>query len=223
MRLARAKRQPRSGPGRDSFESPGLDPLERVADGDAERAARETSEDSVLHGNHLAAPVEDGPPLPPCVVGASNTTSVPVTSPMWPWVAEGRIRPDALEEEARFHPLPEHAVGGRVVPPGLRHVAVGERPRLSTQKAVAEELLPQDGPRSYGNARSASPPRGSDRAIRIREMAVPIERFLLKPSRKTLLRTRNVAELLRKPCWPERTTRLQFLRQLRSTLSTHLL
>ena len=48
-------------------------------------------------------------------------------------------------------------------------------------------------------------------------------RFLLKPSGKTLLRTRTVAELLRKPCWPERTTRLQFLRQLRSTLSTHLL
>ena len=34
-----------------------------------------------------------GPPLPPWVVAASNTTSVFVTSPMWPWVVEGRIRP----------------------------------------------------------------------------------------------------------------------------------
>ena len=56
----------------------------------------------------LPLPLSTGPPLPPWVVGASNTTSVRVTSPMWPWVAEAdqtrlaqRFRDglrDALEE-----------------------------------------------------------------------------------------------------------------------------
>src|SRR6185295_4611580 len=34
-----------------------------------------------------------GPPLPPWVVGASKTMSLFVTSPMWPWVVEGRMSP----------------------------------------------------------------------------------------------------------------------------------
>ncbi len=50
-----------------------------------------------------------------------------------------------------FHPLPEQAVGGRVVPPGLGHVAVGEEQASSVhQKAGAEELLRKDGPARLG-------------------------------------------------------------------------
>ncbi len=50
-----------------------------------------------------------GPPLPPCVVGASNTMSVFVMSPMWPWVVEGRMRPffgEASVTRSELVPVP---------------------------------------------------------------------------------------------------------------------
>ena len=45
--------------------------------------------------------LSSGPPLPPWVVGASNTTSVSVMSAMWPCVVEGRTRPRAASASLR--------------------------------------------------------------------------------------------------------------------------
>src|SRR5438132_661629 len=67
--------------------------------------------------------LKTGPPLPPWVVAASNTMSVRVTSPMWPWVVVGRMRPWRLKASA---PLAVDQEAGAVVVHGVdRSLGIG--------------------------------------------------------------------------------------------------
>ena len=70
-----------------------LQELQGVLDRARRRSCRRTS-GSTAYSTAITWPrlLKTGPPLPPWVVGASKTMSVPVTSPMCPWVVEGRMR-----------------------------------------------------------------------------------------------------------------------------------